>query len=136
MASLKGVTDKLPYGDTTIGMVAYALGAFQIVGMITGKWNIIPFMGRKIEGPLMSDTLETNRRSDYFYGHQVAKGVGGIRFGGSDIQADLADRQFTLGDAQRLARVYPGAPEPARYDSAGWKSKTSFIKSTIAKLRV
>jgi len=136
MASLKGITEKLPYGDSKIGMVAYGLAAFQIVGMITGKWNIIPFMGRKVDGPLMSDALATNRRSDYFYGHQVAKGVGGIRFGGSDIQSDLADRSFTLADAQRLARVYPGAPEPAQYRSEGWKSKTSFIKSTIAKLRV
>jgi hypothetical protein len=131
MVSLKGVTDKLPFGDSRIGMFMYGFGALQIVGMLTGKWNLIPGMGLKADRTYGN---ADSQYSDWAFSSQVKPGVGGIRFGGSDIQKTLSDGGIV--SSQRLARAYPGAPDPWEYKATGWKDQFGYVKSVIAKLRV
>jgi len=131
MVRLSGVTDRLPYGDTRAGMIVYGLGALQLVGMWTGKWNLIPGMGRKADRTYAD---ADSKYSDWAFASQVKPGVGGIRFGGSDIQADLAAGKPV--SSQRLARAYPGAPDPYARSDSGWKDQFGTFKTILAKLRV
>ena len=126
---------KLPFGDSMAGMVLYGLAGFQLVGMLTGQWNIIPGMGRKM--PSNFPDIPSSQYSSWAFASQVAPGVGGIRFGGKEIQDHLKAGKPFRGpdDAQKLARQYPGAPKQSERRLTGWKDEYSGMKKIIASLR-
>lgn len=94
VAGLEKVPVVGPFLNTPLGMITGGLVLAQTIGMVTGKFNLIPnFVKRSDDSKQTMDYLATNypdSKSKYagrgIWGqaavaNQLAKGIGGVRFG-------------------------------------------------------
>ena len=138
MVSLDGVKD---FAGTTAGMVVIGLAGLQVAGMITGGWNLIPFVGaggKKNFGPNFVDYPAKypsygKNWSDWYYGSEAAKGVGGFKLPlVKGAKAKIEESGGWKGSiqnydtlAQGFGKEYPGIDI---YAAEGHKKPSAFAK--------
>jgi hypothetical protein len=139
--------DKIPvvgsFLATPLGMIVGGLAVAQVAGMVTGKWNLIPFGGRAAHDQAGIDHLNSaypNSKSkvktnmywrDAALVHQIKGGIGGIRFGSQIQTAGNKGNQWIM----TAARTVPTHSTYANYDASVDTYKLSFMQKLIHALR-